>query len=504
MGRSESDVMQDRKLMLVTGSTGYVGGRLVPFLLESGAGVRCLARTPSKLDGAEWRDQVEVEEGDLLDAASLEGSFDGCDVAYYLVHSMDQSKEDFRERDRRAAANFAAAAERAGVKRIVYLGGLGDGELSQHLESRQEVGRILASGGTPVTELRAAVVIGSGSVSFEMLRYLTEVLPAMVTPKWVRTMCQPIAIRDLLEILIAASSDEGQSVVREIGGPDRLSYEDMMRVYAQVAGLPRRLIIRVPALSPKLSSHWVGLVTPLPSGVAKPLVDSLTVDVTVDDNAYAERVAGPLLTYRESVGKALEVADSFETPTRWSGSGGSPALPYPDDPDWSGGTLQIDEQVVESSARAADLFWAFTRVGGDVGYYTMNWAWGLRGLLDSIVGGVGLRRGRRHPEQLRRGESLDFWRVVELAPDRTLHLYAEMKLPGDAWLSFAAEDAPRGSTLTQTALFRPRGLLGRIYWWAMFPFHLLIFRRMANRIVAAAESRPTVAQAEGRLTPREG
>jgi uncharacterized protein YbjT (DUF2867 family) len=475
--------------VLVTGATGYIGGRLVPRLLEEGVSVRCLTRNASKLGDMGWRNEVEVVEGDLLDAGSLEGVFDGCTEAFYLVHSMDQKGGDFGERDRQAADNFAVAANRAGLGRIVYLGGLGEGELSEHLDSRQEVGRILASGSTPVTELRAAVIIGSGSVSFEMLRYLTEVLPAMVTPKWVRTRCQPIAIRDVLEILVHAISEEGDSVIHEIGGPDQLTYEAMMRVYAEVAGLPRRWIVPVPALTPRLSSLWVGLVTPLPTGVARPLVDSLTVEVTVGDNSFAEEVAGPLTGYRDAVERALKRFHELDVPTRWSGTASAPALPYPTDPSWSGGTVMLDEQVVRSRATSEDLFWAFSRIGGDVGYYTMDWAWRVRGLIDAAVGGVGLRRGRRHPEILRVGESLDFWRVVHVEPGKSLRLYAEMTLPGDAWLAFEVEQVDDGSQLTQTALFVPRGLLGRIYWWAMFPFHVAIFRRMAQRIAGAAERR---------------
>lgn len=460
----------------------------MPRLLESGFSVRCLTRRASKLDGVWWRDQVEVVEGDLTDGDSLRGVLDGCDAAFYLVHSMD-SQGNFEERDRRAATNFRDAADESGIDRIIYLGGLGEDDLSPHLASRQEVGRILASGETQVTELRAAVIIGSGSVSFEMLRYLTEVLPVMVTPKWVRTLCQPLAIRDLLEILITTIDDDEGSHIREIGGPDRLSYEDMMRVYAEVAGLPRRLIIAVPALTPTLSSHWIGLVTPLPTGVAKPLVDSLTVEVTVSDNTYAERAVIPLTGYRDAVTRALQSSRDLEVPTRWSGTTISPALPYPSDPEWAGGSEQTDVQTVETGVPADDLFWAFTRIGGDFGYYTMNWAWGLRGLLDSIVGGVGLRRGRRHPNDLRQGESLDFWRVVGVEPGRSLQLYAEMKVPGEAWLSFEANERDNGSELVQTALFRPRGLLGRLYWWAMFPFHAFIFGRMASSIVSAAEER---------------
>ncbi len=478
--------------ILVTGATGYVGGRLVPVLIEAGHQVRCPVRNPKKLAAAPWQDQVEVVAGDLLDEESLDTAMAGCDAAFYLVHSMGEKGSDFADRDRVAAENFRKSAERAGIRRIVYLGGLGRGEeLSTHLASRHEVGRILAAGSVPVTELRAAVIIGSGSVSFEMVRYLTEVLPVMVTPSWVRTRCQPISIVDVLQTLAHAVTElDGESRVHEIGGSDQMTYEEMMRMYAEVAGLPRRWIIPVPVLTPKLSSHWIGLVTPLPTGVAKPLVDSLRVEVTVADNSYAEAVAGPLLGYREAVVDALRRSDTFDVATRWSDAGASPAQASPADPAWAGGATLIDRQSVAADASVDDLFWAFSRMGGGVGYYTMNWAWSLRGLLDSLLGGVGLRRGRRHPEQLRAGEALDFWRVLDVELGRRLDLYAEMKLPGEAWLSFDAEPTPTGSELHQTAVFVPRGLMGRLYWWGLLPFHVAIFRRMARKVAAMAEARP--------------
>ena len=432
---------------------------------------------------------MEVVEGDLVEGLALEATA-GCDRAFYLVHSMEKPGEDFADRDRVAARNFLAAAEESSISKIVYLGGLGEGDLSDHLASRQEVGRILAGGTVPVTELRAAVIIGSGSVSFEMLRYLTEVLPAMVTPRWVDTECQPIAVADVLEILVDAIDDEAPDGVIEIGGPERLTYNDMMRRYAKVAGLPRRIIVPVPVLTPRLSSLWVGLVTPLPTGVARPLVDSLRNEVTVVDNSYAEAAAGPLIGYDEAVDRALNRSKDLDVVTRWSGASMSPARALPNDPDWAGGSVEIDTQTVETTASKADLFWAFTRIGGAVGYYTMNWAWGIRGLIDSIVGGVGLRRGRRHPERLRSGEALDFWRVVKVDEGRELQLNAEMRLPGEAWLSFEASGDDGSAVLTQEAVFVPRGLAGRLYWWAMFPFHLFIFKRMANRIASAAERRP--------------
>ncbi len=476
--------------VLVTGASGYIGGRLVPALLAEGYQVRCLARDPDKLSQDPWRDRVEVVAGDVLDPATLASAFDGCDYAFYLIHSMDGAG-DFLERDRRAAANFRDAAAAADLRRIVYLGGLGKGgSLSRHLASRQEVGRILAAGPSPVTEVRAAVIIGSGSVSFEMVRYLTEVLPVMVTPKWVRTTCQPIAIRNVLEILIGAlDADHDDNGIWEIGGPDRLTYEQMMQVYAQVAGLRKRLIIPVPVLSPELSKHWIGLVTPLPTGVAKPLIDSLRNEVVVDDNSVAERLTDRLIPYQEAVALALRSSLEAQVDTRWSDAADKPAEARPSDPEWAGGTIRVDEQRVQSTAAPDDLFWAFSRIGGELGYYTLDWAWKLRGLLDSLVGGVGLRRGRRHPEDLRPGEALDFWRVAAVEPGRKLQLHAEMKLPGEAWLQFEARPNGSGSELRQAAYFQPRGLWGRAYWIAMLPFHVAIFRRMAKRIARAAEQR---------------
>ncbi|MDH3538677.1 MAG: SDR family oxidoreductase [Acidimicrobiia bacterium] len=478
-------------LTLVTGATGYVGGRLVPRLLDEGHRVRCLTRDPSKLALDPWRDQVDVVQGDVLDAVSLTAALDGCTYAYYLVHSMGDA-DDFRDADRVGAQNFQTAAEQAGLQRVVYLGGLGrpeDEQLSEHLESRHEVGRLLAAGTTPTTEVRAAVIIGSGSVSFEMLRYLTEVLPIMTTPKWVRTRCQPIAVRDVLEMLVSVLDDEPVDRVLEIGGPEVLTYEEMMQIYADEAGLRRRLIIPVPVLSPGLSSRWVGLVTPLPVGVARPLVDSLRNEVIVHDDFATERFPYHPMPYREAVRRALDRTSHSQVETRWSDAAPSPASPLPTDPAWSGGARFEDRQVVDTPAHPDDVFWAFARIGGEVGYYGFGWAWRLRGVLDSLVGGAGLRRGRRHPEDLRPGEALDFWRVRRVEPGRHLLLKAEMKLPGDAWLEWSAEPDGTGTRLTQTATFLPRGLLGRLYWFALVPFHTLIFGAMARRIAAAAARR---------------
>ena len=472
----------------VTGATGYVGGRLVPRLLETGHEVVCLARTPAKLDNRPWRPQVEVRKCDALDADQVLAALSGCDAAYYLIHSMEGSG-DFADTDRKAAENFAAAAAANRLSRIVYLGGIGhDEDLSAHLASRQEVGRALANGPTPVTELRAGIVIGSGSVSFEMLRYLTEVLPVMITPRWVETLTQPIAIRDVLAYLVAVLDDEPENRIYEVGGPDVVSYREMMQVYARAAGLPRRIIVPVPLLTPRLSSLWIGLVTPLPIGVARPLVDSLKNEVTVQDGAAA-KFGIDTMPLDAAIARALDRDARLEVPSRWSDATTGPAQAFSWDPDWSGGTLLADHQRASSAAPPEDVFWAFARIGGSVGYYTQDWAWHIRGLADTLVGGVGLRRGRRHPEEVRLQDTIDFWRVSAVIPGERLQLTAEMKLPGDAWLEWRAEPTDGGTTLHQSAYFRPRGLAGRLYWFAMLPFHRLIFGRMARGIVAAAERR---------------
>lgn len=475
----------------VTGATGYIGGRLIPLLIAEGHDVVCLARTPEKLADRPWFEKVEIKRSDILDVDSVSDSLAGCEIAYYLVHSMG-SDGDFVEMDNTAAINFATAAAEAGVARIIYLGGLGtDAELSRHLSSRHEVGQALASENVPVTEFRAAVIIGSGSVSFEMLRSLTQVLPAMTTPKWVRTLCQPIAIRDVLTYLAAAIGEDSPGhTVYEIGGPDVLTYEEMMQTYAEVAGLPKRLIIPVPVLSPGLSSLWIGLVTPLPINIARPLVDSLKHEVVVHDLTATDRFGLDLIGFRQSVELAVEVADGLDPPTRWSDAeASSPARPMASDPSWSGETLFEERRTLDSHAEPDDLYWAFSRIGGDVGYYGFSWAWKLRGLIDTMVGGVGLRRGRRHPNEIRPGDAIDFWRVAGVEPGSRLELVAEMKLPGRAWLAWTAEATSDGSTLMQEAFFEPRGLLGRVYWWALTPLHGPIFRRMARRIVDTAEER---------------
>lgn len=473
----------------VTGSTGYIGGRLVPHLLDHGHEVVCLARTPAKLDDRPWRDRVEVRRFDLEDPDSIEPGLRGCDAAFYLVHSMD-APGDFADADRVAAERFASGAAANGLRRIVYLGGLGsDEDLSKHLSSRHEVGAVLAAGRVPVTEFRAAVVIGSGSVSFEMLRHLTEVLPVMTTPRWVETKCQPIAIADVLDHLVAGLDDEPGDHVHEIGGPDVVTYREMMQTYAEVAGLRRRVIIPVPVLSPRLSSLWIGLVTPLPVGVARPLVDSLRNEVVVRGRVPTHPGIEPM-RLRTAIERAIAHDAMRDVPSRWSDASTSPALPLPSDPDWAGGALRVDHRQLRTNASVEDLFWAFTRIGGEVGYYGHGWAWWARGILDVMVGGVGLRRGRRHPEEVHLHDTIDFWRVSSLSPNDHLQLSAEMRLPGEAWLEWRIRDDGTGRILEQTATFRPRGLVGRLYWIAVLPFHAFVFGSMIRGVARAATTRP--------------
>lgn len=497
-----------RELVLVTGASGYVGGRLVPELLDAGYGVRCLARTPAKLADRAWVDDVEVVEGDVLDPASLAPALDGVAAAYYLVHSMD-GRGDFMQRDAQAARSFREAAAVAGVQRIVYLGGLGRGDdLSPHLASRQEVGRLLAAGPVPVTELRAAIVIGSGSASFEMLRHLVDVLPVMITPRWVETRSQPIAIRDVLFYLVAVlEHPETAGRVLELGGPDVVTYREMLEAYAEEARLPRRLIQPVPVLTPKLSSLWIGLVTPLPTGLAKPLVESLTAEVTVVDDTLQQLVPHTCLPLRTALRLALRRVQDLDVVTSWADADLPPegpasprdrlAEPHPDDPAWSGGTLLVDHRVVVTPAPAEAVFAELDALGGDHGYHTAGLLWDIRGILDVAVGGVGTRRGRLLPDRLEVGDPVDFWRVEAREPPRLLRLRAEMRTPGKAWLEFEVRPADGGgSELHQRARFHPHGLSGRLYWYAMVPFHKVMFPHMAHGIAEAAQERAERASTE--------
>lgn len=487
---SDGNGVRPGALVLVTGASGYVGGRLVTLLLERGYRVRCLVRTPAKVVSAPWRPLVEVVRGDV--GGDLRDAMAGVDAAFYLVHSIGSSVE-WAEHDRAVAENFRLAAEVAGLRRIVYLGGLGDhsaGALSEHLASRQEVGAELAKGSVPVVELRAAVVIGSGSASFEMLRYLVEVLPAMVTPRWVDTRCQPVAVRDVLHLLVESLTADVTGRILDVGGPEVLTYREMMARYAEVAGLRRRIVVRVPFLTPGLSSRWIGLVTPIPPMLARPLIESLVNDVVVRGESATDAMPFAQLTYREAVELALGHSISGDVPTSWAHAelgGRPPAEPQPTDPAWSGGTVNLDRRERHVAASPAELFQVVCSVGGRQGWYASDWMWSLRGVLDSLIGGVGMRRGRLHPHKLSVGDPLDFWRVESLVPDGLLRLRAEMLLPGDAWLQWEIAPDGDGATITQTARFHPRGLLGRLYWIAVAPFHRFVFPGLLGGLCADAE-----------------
>ncbi|MEU7018492.1 SDR family oxidoreductase [Streptomyces sp. NPDC046385] len=499
-------------LCLVTGASGYIGGRLVPELLDKGYRVRCVARHPDKLRDFPWAGRVETVRGDVTDAASLREAFDGVEVAYYLVHSM-ASTAHFEDADRLAARTFAAEARAAGLRRLVYLGGLApsgvpDAELSPHMRSRTEVGRILLGSGVPTAVLRAAVVIGSGSASFEMLRYLTERLPVMVTPSWVGSRVQPIAVRDVLRYLVgAAALPPDVSRTFDIAGPDVLTYREMMVRYAEVAGLPKRLIVSVPMLTPRLSSHWIGLVTPVPAALAKPLAESLRHEVvrTEDDiTRYVPDGPGEPLTFDESLRLALRRVREARVTTRWSSAGtpGVPSDPLPTDPDWAGGSLYTDERSRAVDASPEALWRVIEGVGGENGWYSFPLAWAVRGWADRLVGGVGLRRGRRDAERLRAGDALDFWRVEEIDRGRLLRLRAEMRLPGLAWLEMRVDRDERGRTsYRQRALFHPRGLAGHAYWWSVAPFHAVVFGGMARNIARTAETESGRSTAGGTGVP---
>ncbi|MCM4076829.1 SDR family oxidoreductase [Paractinoplanes hotanensis] len=481
---------------LVTGATGYIGGRLAPRLLEAGHDVRCLTRGVGRLRDVPWASRVEVAEGDLNQAETLTAALEGIDVAYFLVHSL--GRKDFETLDRQAAENFARAAKAAGVSRIVYLGGPEPPEEerpSPHLRSRADVARILLASGVPTAVLRAPVIIGSGSASFEMLRYLTERLPVMVTPRWVSNRIQPIAVRDVLRYLIAAA-DLPPEVNRgfDVGGHDVLTYAEMMQGYAHVAGLRKRVIVPLRPLSPWLSAHWVGLVTPVPNAIARPLVASLIHEAVAHEDDIRQYSPDEPLGFEQAVRVALGKIRDANVETRWSNAAGGDAAaePLPSDPDWSGGSIYVDERTREVKAPVEALWRVIEGVGGDNGWYSFPLAWSVRGWLDRLVGGVGLRRGRRDREHLRVGEALDWWRVEEIEPGKVLRLRAEMRVPGRAWLEMsAAPDGNGGSVYRQRAIFLPRGLAGHAYWASVLPFHGFIFSGMARNIARGAETRPT-------------
>ncbi len=448
----------------------------------------CLVRNPAKLSAAPWHDDVRIVAGSI--EGPLEAAMADVDVAVYLVHGIGDG-HDWAAKESRDAEHFRRAAEAARVGRIVYLGGMGadSADLSEHLTSRHDVGRLLARGPVPVTELRAAVIIGSGSASFEMLRYLVEVLPVMVTPKWVSTRSQPIAISDVLDYLVKViGAPAPLAGVFDIGGPDVVSYAQMMELYAQEAGLTKRRLIPVPFLTPRLSSHWVGLVTPVPASLARPLVDSLVNEVVVRDSRTVELLGAPQRPLRVAIRLALGRTSRHEVPTAFTDADLQPFRAYATDPEWAGGTELCDERHRDTHASAHDVFAAVCAVGGARGWYSGEWLWRVRGLFDQVWGGPGLRRGRRHPRELRVGDFVDFWRVDEIVEDRLVRLHAEMRLPGEAWLEWRISTGPRGTRLTQRARFKPRGLWGRAYWYGVAPFHGLVFPGLLRGIVGDAEN----------------
>ena len=482
----------NHKLIFVTGATGYIGGRLVPRLLEAGYRVRCLTRNQLKMESRNWAShkRVEIIEGDVSDTAALSSHMEGCSSAYYLVHSMMASGATYARTDRALARKFAVIARRVGLKRIIYLGGLGEsGEgLSEHLSSRREVEVALSSTGIPVTVLRAAMIIGSGSASFEILRYLVERLPIMITPRWVQTESQPIAVSNVLHYLVAClevPTTTGKTL--DIGGPDILSYRSLMRIMAEALGLNNRFVIPVPVLTPRLSSLWIHLVTPLSSRIARPLAEGLRNRVVCRSEEAVQLIPQNLLSARAAIQAALGHLTSDEVETSWSDAG-----LLPGDPDWAGGTVFTDSRSIEIKSQETDVFRAVCRIGGNNGWYAADILWKIRGFLDRLVGGPGLRRGRRDKDNIGFGDALDFWRVTGIENNRLLELQAEMRLPGKAALDFEIQKSPRGTgwiLFTQTARFRPQGLWGLIYWFTTLPFHALVFRGMLRGIKKSAESR---------------
>ncbi|MCX5880969.1 MAG: SDR family oxidoreductase [Deltaproteobacteria bacterium] len=492
------------KPVLVTGATGYVGGRLIPLMLESGYRVRALARSLAKLRSRPWSGHINIElvQGDVLDLASLNKAASGCGAAYYLVHSMVAQKRHYAEADRKSALNMAAAAAAAGLERIIYLSGLGESQstaLSKHLQSRHEVGVILQSGTVPCTILRAAMILGSGSASFEILRYLVERLPVMITPNWVFTPCQPIAIRNVLNYLVGClEHPETNGQIYDIGGPEVLNYRQIMDIYAKAAGLTKRWVIPVPFFTPSLSAYWIHLVTPVPSSIAIPLAQGLSTPVVCKENRIRTIVPQELLSCRESIQLALERLAQDRMDTCWMDAG--PLLPpewaYCGDAEYAGGTvMQCGFRVVLKAS--LDQVWApISRIGGKNGWYYASFLWQVRGLMDRLSGGVGLRRGRRSASRLYTGDALDFWRVLEIDAPHRLTLLAEMKTPGDAILEILLTPQPNGLTLLQLlSRFMPKGLMGILYWYLLYPFHEMIFSGML-RAIAKAVDQPIVSGPE--------
>lgn len=484
--------------VLVTGSTGYIGGRLAPQLVKAGHRVRAMARDPDKISDVPWAADVEVVRADLTDQETLVAACRDIDVVYYLVHSMN-TRGDFIESERRSAENLVGAARRAGVRRIIYLGGLHpeSDRLSTHLRSRSQVGEILLNSGIPALVLQAGVVIGSGSASFEMIRHLTNRLPVMTTPRWVNNRIQPIAVRDVLYYLLeAATAELPRSRTYDIGGPDVLRYGEMMQIYADVAGLSRRRILVLPVLTPKLAGLWIGLVTPVPPRIGRALIESLSTDAVATEHDIDSIIAPPpggLTRYRDAVALALRRIKNGEVETTWANASptGAPSDPLPSDPSWAGDAIYTDDRSIDCDATVEQVWRVVEGVGGENGWYSFPLAWTIRGWLDRLTGGVGLTRGRRHPHTLHTGDALDFWRVERIQRPVLLRLRAEMRTPGAAWLEWRLESRGADRTrLHQRAIFFPKGLAGRLYWNALLPFHGIIFTGMLNNIAVAAQRGP--------------
>ncbi|MEX0747267.1 MAG: SDR family oxidoreductase [Rhodothermales bacterium] len=480
-----------REQILVTGATGYIGGRLVPCLLGAGYHVRCFVRDRDRLRGRPWEEQVEVVVGDALQYETLVSALRGIDAAYYLIHSLGAGESSFAQRDREAAEKFGRAAREAGVRRIIYLGGIKPKteRLSEHLKSRLETGDSLRMGGVPVTEFRAGVIVGSGSLSFELIRYLTERLPVLITPKWVRTPIQPIAIRNVLQYLTRALEvPESTGRILEIGGEDVVTYGDMFRIYARVRGL-RRLLLDVPVLTPRLSSLWIGLVTPVNSKIARPLVEGLDNEVVVHDDS-AHRLFGiPLLSYEAAVRLALArfAEDDVETirSSAFSSSAGGDVV---EELESTEGLIQERRQI-RIAAAPPRVFETIKSLGGDTGWLYADALWKVRGVMDLLIGGIGLRKSRRSYRNVREGDTMDFWRVEAVDENRLLRLRAEMRLPGRAWLQFeVAREGENQTLLTQTAFFEPKGLPGLLYWYMFFIPHGFIFPGMLRALAKRAEA----------------
>jgi uncharacterized protein YbjT (DUF2867 family) len=479
------------RLILVTGATGYIGGQLIPRLLELGYRIRCLVRDPAGLQRYSWRSAVEIVEGDVLQPDTLVPAMQGVSAAYYLVHSMSAGS-NFHQLDLIAAHNFGTAALNAGVERIIFLGGLAEttANLSEHMRSRLQTGDTLRSAGISVTEFRAGVIVGSGSISFEMIRYLTERVPAMICPRWVYTPTQPIGISEVLEYLASALAvPESSGRIIEIGGSEVISYGEMMMVYADVRGL-RRWMVPVPVLTPRLSSYWVNLVTPIPAAIARPLIEGLRTESTVHD-PIARQLFPHIqpVDYRTSVQRALAHLEPGKIDSNWNET---IRTTWDDEAPVTvtiheGMILEHHKRVVPTSAEA--VYQIFTSLGGKRGWFTITWVWRMRGFIDRLFGGVGFRRGRLDPDDLQVGDALDFWRVETLEPGQLLRLRSEMKMPGIAWLQWQVTPRDKKNAfLLQTTFFAPKGLLGWLYWYAVYPLHKLIYRKLIDQIAIRAIS----------------